>query len=468
MSDTREEASKEAHGEFVRRVHTPVPVEHLFAWHERPGAFQRLAPPWDEIELLAPHAGIRDGARVRVRMYAGPVPSTWHIEHRDYIANRQFRDVQLEGPFDEWVHTHRFEADGTGSVLEDDIRYALPLGPVGELAAGWFTRDTLDRVFTYRHRLLVNDLTRHAAYATRPRLRIAITGASGFIGTQLSAFLTTGGHEVVRIGRGEVQPGVVDVAWNPERGQLDPRALEGIDAVVHLAGASIAERWTKQHREVIRSSRVEGTSLLAHTLAQLERKPAVLLSGSAIGIYGSRGDEVLDESSAPGHDYLAQTAVLWEQCTAPAEKAGIRVVHLRTGLVQGAGGGALAKLAPLFRWGVGGKLGDGSQWMSPIALSDHIAAVHFCLMEGGVRGSVNLVAPEAITNDEYTRVLGEVLHRPTLATAPAFALRMVLGTEMADLTVLASQRVRPGVLGRAGFTWDFPTLDEMLRFELGA
>lgn len=303
---------------------------------------------------------------------------------------------------------------------------------------------------------------------SQARLRIAITGASGFIGTRLSAFLTTGGHEVVRIGRGEVRQGVVDVSWDPERGQLDPRALEGIDAVVHLAGASIAERWSRAHRDAIRSSRVEGTSLMAHTLAQLERKPAVFLSGSAIGIYGNRGAEVLDESSAPGNDYLAQTAVLWERSTAPAELAGIRVVHLRTGIVQGATGGALAKQAPLFRWGVGGKLGSGSQWMSPIALSDHIAAVHFCLTAEEVRGPVNLVIPEAVTNDEYTRVLGEVLHRPTLATAPDFVLRMVLGAEMADLTVLASQRVRPGVLARAGFAWDFPTVEGMLRFELGA
>lgn len=140
MDDRRDETSSEAHGEFVRRVHTPVSVEELFAWHERPGAFQRLSPPWEDMELLVPHEGIHDGARVTVRMHTGPVPSTWRIEHRDYVANRQFRDVQLEGPFDEWVHTHRFEADGRGSVLEDHIRYALPLGVVGEMAAGWFTR----------------------------------------------------------------------------------------------------------------------------------------------------------------------------------------------------------------------------------------------------------------------------------------------------------------------------------------
>lgn len=466
--EAHHETPGEAQGEFIKRVHAPVSVQELFAWHERPGAFQRLSPPWDPAELLTPHPGIRDGAQVTVRMHAGPVPVTWHIEHRDYIANRQFRDVQLAGPFDEWEHTHRFESDGNGSALEDHIRYRLPLGAVGEFAAGGYTRETLDRVFSYRHQLLLNDLARHAAYADRPRLRIAITGASGFIGTQLSAFLSTGGHEVLRIGRGEVRPGVVDIAWDPERGQLDPRALEGVDAVVHLAGASIAERWTKAHREAIRSSRVEGTSLLSHTLAQLDRKPSVLLSGSAIGIYGSRSDELLDESSRPGNDFLAETCVLWEGATAPAQKAGIRVVHLRTGIVQGAAGGALAKQAPLFRYGVGGQLGDGTQWVSSIALSDHIGAVHFSMMHDDVRGPVNLVSPEAVTNAGYTRILGDVLSRPTVATAPAFALHLLLGQEMADLTVLASQRVVPAVLQKAGFRWDFPTLESMLRFELGA
>ncbi|MBL0938571.1 MAG: TIGR01777 family protein [Gemmatimonadaceae bacterium] len=454
--------------EFTQRSRYPVSVEELFAWHERPSAFVRLSPPWDTPEVISHTGGIRDGARVVVRLHAGPVPTTWHIEHRDYIANRQFRDVMTDGPFSQWVHTHYFEAEGAkSSVLEDHIAYTLPLGAVGDVVGKDFAHHTMARVFKYRHALLAGDLDRHAQFADRPRLRVAITGATGFIGRQLAAFLSTGGHDVVRIGRGPVAPGVTDVSWNPDRGELDPRALEGVDAVVHLAGASIAERWTSAHRAAIKSSRVEGTSLLAHALAQLSRKPRVLLSGSAIGIYGAQRDELLDESSALGTDYLAEVGRAWEAATEPASRAGIRVVHLRTGIVQGAAGGALAKQLPLFRMGVGGPLGDGKQWLSSIALDDHIGAMHFCLMTDTIHGPVNLVAPELVTNAEFTETLARVLERPAIVPAPAFALRLALGREMADSTVLASQRVVPGALERAGFVWRHPTLERMLRFELG-
>ena len=454
--------------EFVKRVAVLVPVETLFAWHERPGAFLRLSPPWDRPVVVSHTGGIRDGARVVLRVHAGPIPTTWELEHRDYIANRQFRDVLLRGPFASWVHTHAFHAtSATTSELEDRIAYALPLGALGEIGGGAFTRRTLERVFAYRHAVMLGDLARHTEFADRPRMRIAITGASGFIGTQLAAFLTTGGHEVVRIGRGTVRPGITDVVWDPARGQLDPAALEGTDAVIHLAGASIAERWTPAHRRALRDSRVESTSLLAHTMAQMAQPPRVFLSGSAIGIYGSRGDEVLDETSTTGNDFLADLGRAWEGATAPAERAGIRVVHLRTGIVQGAAGGALGKQAPLFQLGLGGVLGPGTQWVSPIALDDEIGAIHFCLMRDDIRGPVNLVAPEPVTNATFTRVLGELLSRPTLAAAPAVALRLILGREMADATVLASQRVVPRVLQQAGFHWRFPDLAGMLRFELG-
>lgn len=455
--------------EFRKRIRVPVPVETLFAWHERPGAFQRLSPPWDRPVVVSHTGGIRDGARVELRVHAGPIPTTWKLEHRDYVANRQFRDVMLDGPFASWVHTHSVESDGpAASVLDDHIEYDLPLGGLGEAVAGGFARGTLERVFAYRHALMLGDLERHAQFSDQPRLRVAITGATGFIGSQLAAFLSTGGHEVIRIGRGAVQPGVVDVTWNPQRGELDPRALEGVDAVVHLAGASIADRWTDAHRAAIKSSRVEGTLLLAHTLARLDRRPKVLLSGSAIGIYGNRGDEVLTEQSALGSDYLAEVGKAWEGATAPAQKAGVRVVHLRTGIVQGAAGGALAKQAPLFRVGLGGPLGSGEQWVSPIGLDDHIGAMHFCLMHGTVQGPVNLVAPDPVTNAQFTKVLATVLQRPGLVPAPAFALRLLLGGEMADSTVLTSQRVVPEVLQRAGFAWRLPSLEAMLRFELGA
>ncbi len=454
---------------FRRSLEVPHAVEELFAWHERPGAFERLAPPWDKPKVLKHTGGIRDGAIVELEVHAGPVPTTWTLEHRDYIANKQFRDVMKGGPFSSWNHLHSFVANGPDkSRLDDIIEYALPMGAVGDLVAGGFTEDTLARVFAYRHAVTAGDIARHSEFAGTPRKRVAITGASGFIGSALAAFLSTGGHEVLRVGRGEVVPGENDISWDIERGKLDAKALEGLDAVVHLAGAPVDERWSSSHKKDIRESRVEGTSLLAHTLASLNKKPEVLLSGSAIGYYGSRGDELLDESSAPGTDFLAETVKQWEAATKPAESAGIRVVHLRTGIVQGAAGGALAKQAPLFKLGMGGKLGDGLQWISPVALDDEIGAIHFCMMRGDVRGAVNIVSPFPIQNAGYTRILADVLERPSFTTAPEFALRMLLGSEMANLTVLASQRIMPRVLQQAGFKYHFAELADMLAFELGA
>lgn len=454
---------------FRRTLRLPVPVETLFAWHERPGAFLRLSPPWDQPRVLEHTGGIRDGARVVLEVRAGPVPTRWVLEHRDYVEHRRFRDVMQSGPFSHWVHTHDFAPDGPdASLLDDQIEYALPLGGLGDAVAGGYARETLERVFRYRHAVLTADIERHAEFADRPRLTVAITGATGFIGSQLAAFLSTGGHRVLRIGRGAVRPGVVDISWDPSAGRLDASSLEGVDAVIHLAGASIADRWSASHRRAIRDSRIEGTSLLAHTLAGLSRRPRVLLSGSAIGVYGSRGDELLDESSRFGSGYLADVGRAWESATAPAERAGIRVAHLRTGIVMGAAGGALAKQLPLFRIGAGGKLGSGAQWLSPIALDDVIGAIHWALMRDDLRGPVNLVAPEAVTNAEFTRVLAGVLQRPALATAPAFALRLALGAEMANETVLASQRVQPGALRASGFRFRLPGLEQMLRFELGA
>lgn len=454
--------------EFRRTLRLPVSVETLFAWHERPGAFQRLSPPWDEAKVVEHTGGIRDGARVVLEVPAGPINTRWVIEHRDYQHNKQFRDVMQQGPFSKFDHTHRFIAEGPkASTLEDYILYELPMGPIGALAGGWYAGSTLDHVFRYRHALLLGDIQRHAQFADRPPMRIAVTGANGFIGTQLCAFLTTGGHTVLRIGRGAFNPGVVDIPWNPAKGEIDARALEGVDAVIHLAGANIAERWTDEHKRAIRESRVQGTTLIAKTIANLERKPRVLLSASAIGIYGNRGDEVLDESSSLGTGFLPDVAREWEACTEPAERAGIRVVHMRTGIVQGAAGGALGKQLPFFKMGVGGPLAGGNDWLSPIALDDEIGAMHFCLMQDSVRGAVNLVCPTPITNGRYTETLGNVLHRPAFLPVPAFGLHLLFGKEMVDNTLLTSLRVMPSVLQKAGFHFRHPTILDILRFELG-
>lgn len=453
---------------FRRELKTPVSVETLFAWHERPGAFERLSPPWDHAKVVEHTGGIRDGARVVLDVPTGPIHTRWVIEHQDYQKNRQFRDILKEGPFAKFDHTHSFFADSaTSSSLEDRIEYELPLGAVGELAGGWYAGSTLDHVFRYRHALLLGDLERHTQFADRAPMRIAITGASGFIGSQLCAFLTTGGHTVLRVGRGALNPGVVDVVWDPKRGTIDAKALEGIDAVIHLAGANIAERWTDEHRKEILESRVQGTTLIAKTIASLERKPRVMLSGSAIGYYGDRGDEILDENSAPGTGFLVDVVREWEGSTEAAEKAGIRVVHLRTGMVQGAAGGALGKQLPIFKAGIGGPIAGGTAWVSPIALDDEIGVMHFCLMRDDIRGPLNLVCPNPITNAEYTQALGDALHRPAVLPIPAFGLHVLFGKEMSDSTILTSARVLPTVLQRAGFKFRHPDIKSILAFELG-
>jgi uncharacterized protein len=294
---------------------------------------------------------------------------------------------------------------------------------------------------------------------------VAITGASGLIGRALLARLRLNGTRVRRIVRAPDPDSPDDIVWDPMRGMLQPRDLEGVETVVHLAGEPIAQRWTGARREAIRESRVRGTELLARALAALDRKPTVLLSGSAVGYYGDRGDDAVNEESPPGTDFLAGVAREWEQATGAAKDAGIRVVLLRTGIVLSPRGGALERLLPLFRLGVGGPIGTGRQWMSWIALEDHLRAMEHAIATTGLHGPVNLVAPNPVTNAEFAATLGRVLGRPALVSVPSFALELLYG-EMARATILAGQRVLPNALLRNGFHFAHPTLEEALRFEL--
>lgn len=296
-------------------------------------------------------------------------------------------------------------------------------------------------------------------------MRVAITGASGLLGSALAERLTQDGAEIIRVRRGS-QVGAPDVAWNPAAGILPVEALDGLDAVVNLAGEPIARRWTAARKQAIIDSRVQSTSLLARALAQVREPPRVLLSGSAIGIYGDRDDEELDEDSAPGSDFLAKTAMAWEAATQPARAAGIRVVSLRTGIVLGAAGGALAKLLLPFKLGLGGRIGSGRQWMSWIGLTDWVAAVRWLLTCEDLEGPVNLVAPNPVPNAVFTRTLARVLGRPAFAHVPAWAIELSLG-EMGRETLLASQRVHPRRLTSKSFDFGCPTLEQSLRAELG-
>jgi uncharacterized protein (TIGR01777 family) len=298
-----------------------------------------------------------------------------------------------------------------------------------------------------------------------PPLTVAITGASGLIGAALATRLRQRGYIVRRVVRHTPDVNAGDVHWDPRHGQLDPAALRGVHAVVNLAGEPIAQRWTAARKEEIRTSRVRGTDLVARTLASMEQPPAVMLSGSAIGYYGDRGDELLDEGSRAGTDFLAGMSEEWERATTPAAQAGVRVVLLRTGIVLARSGGALAKLLLPFRMGLGGPIGTGRQWMSWIALEDQLRAIELALHADSMRGPVNLVSPEPVRNAEFASVLGRVLARPAFLPIPRFALELLYG-EMADATIIAGQRVTPAALTAAGFDFTLPTLEQALRAEL--
>ena len=292
-------------------------------------------------------------------------------------------------------------------------------------------------------------------------MNIVISGASGLIGTALVERLRASGHSVTRLVRREARQG--ELFWDPARGVLDASALEGTDAVIHLSGAGIGDkRWTPSYKREILESRTATTALLARTIASLSRKPSVFLSGSAIGIYGPRVDEQLDENSSHGSGFLVDVCQQWEAAAKPAIDAGIRTVFLRTGIVLTPRGGALKKLLLAFRIGAGGRFGNGKQWQSWITLDDEIGAIEH-LLTANVSGPVNLTAPSPVTNSEFTTVLAKVLRRPAILPIPSFGPKILLGAELADALLFTGQRVMPKALLASGYEFAHPTLDIGLR-----
>ncbi|MFF4172653.1 TIGR01777 family oxidoreductase [Streptomyces sp. NPDC001744] len=294
-----------------------------------------------------------------------------------------------------------------------------------------------------------------------PRKRVAVTGASGLIGSALVRSLRADGHDVLRLVRRPART-ADEVAWDPRRLYVDAAGLVGVDAVVHLAGAGVGERrWNEAYKKEIRDSRVLGTTAVARALASLAEPPEVLVCGTALGWYGDTGSRAVDESAPAGTGFLPSVCVEWEAAAAPAEEAGIRVAYARTGLVVAREGGAWGRLFPLFRAGLGGRMGDGNQYWSFISLHDEVAALRHVVDTPSLSGPVNLTAPEPVTNREVTAAMGRVLRRPTLLTVPAPALRIALGDFAQD--VLGSQRVLPGRLLESGFAFAFPTVDDAIR-----
>ena len=353
---------------FQQSTSIPVPAEYLFQWHANPGAFERLAPPWESVNVTRPLETLKDGEQTEIRVgVAGPIKQRWLAEIQNVEPGRQFEDEQLAGPFSAWHHRHAMTPDGdNASTLTDEINYRLPLGFLGSTFGGGMVRRKLQRMFDYRHRVTLEDVTSHyrtqLKHPDRQAMKVLVSGASGLVGTELTSFLKSGGHTVAGLTRSPDKHENA-VAWDPADGTIDDAAIEngGFDAVVHLAGESIDGRWTEAKKKRIRDSRVQGTRLLCESLASMTSPPKTLVCASAIGYYGDRGDEELTESSPPGDSFLADVCQEWEAACEPAREKGIRVVNVRIGVVLTPKGGALSKLLTPFKLGGGGKVGDAGK-----------------------------------------------------------------------------------------------------------
>ncbi|MGO9548694.1 TIGR01777 family oxidoreductase [Mycobacterium sp.] len=438
-----------------------APIYEVFDWHTRPGAFTRLAPPWQPVRVIAEADSLKSG-RAELGLPGG---LRWVADHQpdSYDPPRRFVDtIGTDGLASlpvrlavRWRHTHDFdELSGERTRLTD--RVATPV-PAAALRA----------MFGYRHRQLADDIAVHrraAAHGLAP-LTVAVTGSSGLVGSQLTAFLSTGGHRVIRLVR-QAATKPDERQWNPD--DPDPGLLAGVDAVIHLAGASIAGRFTDEHRAAIRDSRIGPTRRLAELIAQSADGPRVLISASAVGFYGyDRGDETLTEDSERGDGFLADVVAEWEDATVPAQEAGARVVRVRTGIVQSPAGGTLRLLRPLFAAGLGGRVGNGRQWLSWIGIDDLVDVYHRGLWDTDLSGPVNAVAADPVRNVDYTRTLAHVLRRPALLPVPPFGPRLLLGEQGARELAFASQRVLPARLQQADHRFRRPDLEQTLRHLLG-
>jgi len=432
------------------------PLAEVFAWHRRPGAMPRLTPPWAPLRVVAEAESLRDGRAVLglpggLRWLAAHQPDGYDPPYRfvDELASQPLRTMLS------WRHTHEFAAvSDTATRVTDRIETQVP----GAL---------LRSMVAYRHRQLADDLAAHrwAGELRRDPLTVAITGSGGMIGSQLAALLTTGGHEVIRLVR-RAPRSASERRWRPD--DPDAELLAGVDAVVHLAGASIAGRFTPSHKDAVRDSRVEPTRRLAELAAFGRHRPATFVSASAVGIYGpDRGDELLTEESPRGEGFLADVVADWEDAASAAADGGVRVVTVRTGIVQSPRGGSLRLLFPLFAAGLGGRLGSGRQWLPWIGIDDMLDVYLRAIVDSGLSGAVNAVAPQPVRNIDYTRALASVLHRPAVLPVPTVGPRLLLGREGADELANASQRVVPRRLELAGHRFRHPVVDRALAHVLG-
>lgn len=435
------------------------PLDEVFAWHTRPGAMRRLVPPWQPMRVVKETESLADGRAI----LGLPGGLRWIAQHdpAGYDPPYQFRDVLSSDGLMTlpprvigwWRHTHSYSDAGGGTTrVQDEVDTTVP---------GAMLRST----FAYRHRQLAEDLAAHRDAAGAGSLVIAMTGSSGLVGTALAAMLSTGGHRVIRLVRRDPL-NADERRWEPNQPAAD--LLDGVDAVIHLAGESIAGRFTEAHRRAIRDSRIEPTRRLAEVAAACGGGLQAFVSASAVGFYGyDCGDTLLDENSPRGDGFLADVVAEWEAATAPAAEAGLRVVQVRTGIVQAAAGGTLKLLRPLFAAGLGGRLGSGKQWLSWIGIDDLLDIYYRALYDSRLSGPVNAVGPEPVRNSDYTTALAATMRRPALLPVPSIGPRLLLGKQGATELAEASQRVQPGKLTALGHRFRSATVSDALAHQLG-
>ena len=434
----------------------PASTHEVYAWHVREGALQRLLPPWKKVELLfSPGNPSQEGSRVGLKFHVGIFPIHWILQHTHCVPEKEFTDIQIQGPFRAYTHCHYFlPIDWKSCELVDELAFSFPFFKEK-------IKDELIRYLSWRHALLQADLADLTRYPKK-KMRILLTGSTGLIGSHLKLYLRLMGHEVISLVRNREKQGHDALYWDLE--EPPPQELEGIDGLIHLAGANIADkRWTKAQKQRLRESRCLYSEKLCQALCRLKNPPRTVIAASAIGYYGNRGNEELTEKSSAGKGFLADLCVHWEDTLKGLSEKGSRVAFARLGPVLSAKGGMLKKMLPAFQWGLGGRLGSGKQWISWIGIDDVLSAFYHILQTDSLSGPINLVAPAPVMQKEFAHVLAHKLHRPSSCPLPAWLLKAGLG-EMADEMLLSSAKVAPEKLLKSGFSFRYPDLQTALHY----
>ena len=457
---------------FIKSTKVPANNKDAFDYHTREGALERLVPPWSILTVTSHEGNIREGAISTFKVSLGLVGFKGAAPHFGYLQDRQFQDKMVKGPFQSWIHTHSFMPDELGHcIMEDKIAYSPPFRKLGSILLNNTIQNNLNQLFHYRHRILSNDINLWKIAGRSKGQKILITGSHGLIGSSLIPLLTAAGeHKITRLAKPQSNCNNTNshsIVWDPSDDKVNVKDLEGFDVVVHLAGENIFGRWTDSKKQRILESRIKSTRLLCDSLIKLANPPSTFICASATGFYGNQRNEVLTEESKPGFGFLSDVCQKWEESTETARDAGIRVVNTRFGVVLTPKGGMLQKLLALSRFGIGLKLGDDeNQHISWVSIEDTIGSIFYSIINSSIRGPVNVVSPNPVTNPEFSKTLARILKRKITLPISQKLARMMLG-ELADAMITPSTLVVPNKLSSAGYRFLNPDLEDALRLLLG-